>query len=674
MHKMATKKTIIVIIITFIVVLTVEIIGMYYTHNILQQQDEKSLGLKMNFITKDVVRQIKSKINQIQYTISRPTVFFREIGKNVSRSVYHDIFQMDKNPLATSVETIIWLPKIYYYERKWYEDYMNFTISKYNMSDKQLYPVEQKDFYFPYAYSEPSIQVLDNISGFDFYSNPITKIFIDSALSTTNLTGFFKTQLINKFNDPCSLCTKEGGYCIILNELAFVDKHIISTDNIVGIVLSIINIGDIITISIENLDLKVDRNDIDVIVFDITDNNVGINKTLNVSLLYKENKPEYKNIWVYEDVPKYDYLFVTNIYINDRSWIISLRFLDNFVKKYINYTYIYIVISISLALFFFDICMCVLAYQKYQEIEKREIANKMLGYVNHEVRNPLNVITGMIDITIGTLNSKLQKENDPTIIQKDEMKSIISDLCTAGSSCSMLRHIVNDILDIRKLESNKLEINNDYIGLEIFCKNITKTITPKILEKIDLKFLIKIDDELIYNLIFVDKIRLEQILLNLIFNSIKFTVNGSITLSIKKKDKYIVFEVVDTGRGIPDETKKLIFQPFQQTCKEDSSRYGGIGLGLYLCKMLATCMEGTIGFTSQYGKGSVFYIEIPLKTKELLGDDNKEENSCGQSLNAEFYDQTVDRTNDHMINIINDSYNIPESKLLLMDLKKYNKQ
>lgn len=664
MRRMATKKIIIGIIVIFMIALTVEIIGMYYAYNVLQQQNENSLELKMDFVTKGIVHQTETRIAQIHYTILRTAIIIGKLKNNISRSMYRDFFQMDKNPFATSIETVLWVPKIYYDEKEGYEKYissvnhMNYTINQYNETNKRLYPVEKRDYYFPYVYSEPLVQILENISGFDFYSYPETKQLIDFALLGINSTGTYRTQLINKNDNPYS-------YGIVLNELVFNDVTNKSIDDIAGVVMGVINIGDIMTISIENLDLVINRNNIDIIVFDITDANICNNKTLNMSLLYKENKPEYNDIWFYEDVPKYDYMFSLNMYVQNRSWIVNLRLLDGFIKKNTNYTDKYIIISISLALFFFDICMCVLAYQKYQEVEKREIANKMLGYVNHEVRNPLNVITGMVEITTSLLSSKLQGENEEIIIQKDEMKSIISDLCTAGSSCSMMRHIVNDILDIRKLEANKLEINNEYIELSKFCKTITKTITPKLLEKIDLKFLTEIDNDLNQKLIFVDRIRLEQILLNFIFNSIKFTVNGSITLLIKKKDKNIVFEVIDTGRGIPDETKNLIFHPFHQSNKEDGSRYGGIGLGLYLCKMLTTCMGGIIGFTSKYGEGSVFYIEIPLKTKELVEDDKKECSCCRSS------DYHNNDENNHTANII-DTYNIPESKLLLIDLKKYN--
>lgn len=612
------KNAIIALSFAFIVLILAEIIGLYYTYRVLHAQDEQILNLKMNLVLKGLLRQTRGRLNEISYTISRPAVFFTKIGKNVSRSEYHDILQMNLNPLLTSINTIVWIPKIYFNEKEGYESFLrsqdvdNFTIHEYNTTDGSNYPVEDREYYFPYAYSEPQNLFLDSVlTGFDLYSDPTSKTFIDYALLSSNSTGSFRFQLINT--------TNPYNYGVILNKISFNNIQSTDVDDIMGIVMAIINVGDIMTISLGNLDLSTDRNDMDVMVFDITYDNVTNNNNMNVSLLYKENKPEYANIWFKKDIPQYDYFLSGTINVANRTWMICLRFLDTFVKKNSEITKMYIVISISIALFFFDIFLLILAYQKFQETEKREIANKMLGYVNHEVRNPLNVITGMIDITIGTLNEKIKSNDEKTEIKNDEIYSIMSDLYTAESSCHMLKHIVNDILDIRKLEENKLEINNDWIKLDKFCKNLNKTITPKLLEKIDLKFVITIDHDLENSMIYIDRMRLEQILLNFIFNSIKFTVSGIINLNIKKKEKMILFEVRDTGRGIDDESKKMIFQPFRQTKREDASRYGGIGLGLYLCKMLVNCMQGTIGFESILSKGSVFYIELPLKMK-LIND------------------------------------------------------
>jgi signal transduction histidine kinase len=113
--------------------------------------------------------------------------------------------------------------------------------------------------------------------------------------------------------------------------------------------------------------------------------------------------------------------------------------------------------------------------------------------------------------------------------------------------------------------------------------------------------------------LFIDEMRLKQILLNFLTNALKFTESGSITLKIEEFDQTMKFSVIDTGKGIPQNDKSKIFQPFNQINKEDASRHSGIGLGLYLCKMLSTCMNGKIGFESEFKKGSTFWVEFQKK-------------------------------------------------------------
>ncbi|AYV78741.1 MAG: histidine kinase [Edafosvirus sp.] len=630
----------ILFVFTLLIIFIGEIIGIYYSNKILIENDQKLINLKMDTIVNDVLRQTTGRIKQIQYTILRPTAFFREVGKNVTKTTYYDNMQMDKNPLLTSIDTIFWVPKIYYNEKIGYETFRRnnddptFIIKELNTTGR-LIPVEQRDFYFPYAYSAPPLASLDNVlNGFDFLSTPLTKNFINMALVSINSTGTYRVSLIKKTN-PYS-------FGIILNQLSFPNIVNMSVDNIIGIMMGIINIGDIISISIENVDIKINRNDIDVTVFDITDDIFVQSKQFNISLLYKEIKNDYKNVWFPEDLPNYEYSYNNTISVANRLWNINLRFLDNFIIENSTSISNYIIISMSIASILFNILYIIL-YRMYYlskhkeniEREKKLIANKMLGYVNHEIRNPLNVINGMVDITIETLNNKIEKNTGGTNvqIQKDELSSVISDLYTAEGSCNMLRHIVNDVLDIRKLEDDKLVIDNEYINLDLFCKSIHKTIIPKLREKIDVSFSMEFKDNLENENIYIDKNRLSQILLNLIFNSIKFTIVGNIILKIRKNNSNIIFEVNDTGRGIPDEAKSYIFQPFHQADKEDSSRYGGIGLGLYLCNMLVNCMGGTINFESKFGIGSSFWIEVPLNIK------NKQNNTTHSINMIEMADQ-----------------------------------
>lgn len=235
------------------------------------------------------------------------------------------------------------------------------------------------------------------------------------------------------------------------------------------------------------------------------------------------------------------------------------------------------------------------------EIQKNRyiVADKMLGYVNHEIRNPLNCIHGLIELSIIELDQ-----------EKDEVHGELkSNLGTALNACDMLTHIVNDILDLKRINDGKLLINKVDIDVNDFQKSLRKIITSKLNENPDIIYLFNNEDNI--SIINCDYNRLLQLLLNFLTNAIKFTDSGTISLKLKKLlDDKIKISVSDTGRGISSHDFKNIFQPFDQANITDSLRHGGIGLGLYLCKMIITQLNGSIGFESELGKGSVFWIII----------------------------------------------------------------
>jgi len=235
------------------------------------------------------------------------------------------------------------------------------------------------------------------------------------------------------------------------------------------------------------------------------------------------------------------------------------------------------------------------------EIQKNRyiIADKMLGYVNHEIRNPLNCIHGLIELSIIELDQ-----------EKDEVHGELkSNLGTALNACDMLTHIVNDILDLKRINDGKLIINKVEIDVIDFEKSLRKIITSKLNENPMLTYVFNNEDNI--SIINCDYNRLLQILLNFLTNAIKFTDNGIILLTFKQlfNDK-VKISVSDTGRGIPSDDFKNIFRPFDQANITDSLRHGGIGLGLYLCKMIVEQLNGDIGFESELNKGSVFWIII----------------------------------------------------------------
>ena len=228
--------------------------------------------------------------------------------------------------------------------------------------------------------------------------------------------------------------------------------------------------------------------------------------------------------------------------------------------------------------------------------EKAEAASKakseFLANVSHEIRTPMNSILGFSELL-------LNKIDNP------QYKSYLSSILTSGKS---LISLINNILDISKLEANKLEIKKE----PVIIKNIFKKIEKDFQQKIDnknLKFFIKIPDDFPTKLI-LDETRVHQILYNLVSNAIKFTPEGYILLQskiIQKKANNkidLIFIVEDTGIGIPQKQRSLIFDTFIQ----QGRKYEGTGLGLSIAKRLTEKMNGEINLSSVVGKGSVFTV------------------------------------------------------------------
>ncbi len=225
--------------------------------------------------------------------------------------------------------------------------------------------------------------------------------------------------------------------------------------------------------------------------------------------------------------------------------------------------------------------------------------SEFLANMSHEIRTPMNAVIGFSDLLSNMITDKKQK-------------NYLSSIQTAGKA---LLTLINDILDLSKIEAGRLEIQYEAINPAILFAELEQIFALKIAEK-GLEFLKEIDKTLPPTLE-LDETRLRQVLLNLIGNAIKFTDQGHIKLSVQKcyKEKDtskidLIITVEDTGIGIPKEQQTKVFDAFQQQDGQSTRKYGGTGLGLAISKRLVEMMDGNIFVHSQVNQGSVFEITL----------------------------------------------------------------
>jgi signal transduction histidine kinase len=232
-----------------------------------------------------------------------------------------------------------------------------------------------------------------------------------------------------------------------------------------------------------------------------------------------------------------------------------------------------------------------------QAFEANHAKSAFLANMSHELRTPLNAIIGYSELLMD------EAEDEKNI-------ALIPDLGKIRQAGKHLLTLINDVLDISKIEAGKMELLLEDFKVAPMIDNVVNMINPMI-ENNNNTFDINIDNEI--DFMHSDITRMKQILFNLLSNACKFTRNGNIKLIIKKPDSdHIDFNVIDSGIGIENDKIDRLFHEFVQADDSTTRKYGGTGLGLSICRRLIVLMGGNITVSSQVGNGSTFTATLPI--------------------------------------------------------------
>lgn len=234
--------------------------------------------------------------------------------------------------------------------------------------------------------------------------------------------------------------------------------------------------------------------------------------------------------------------------------------------------------------------------------EANSVKSAFLANISHEIRTPINSILGFSDLLAAELKTESQQKNIESI--KNSSKTLLN--------------LINDILDLSKIEAGKMTVKYHDVKLSSIAEEIENIFSLKVIQK-DLRYITKIDKS-VPDVIRFDEMRLKQILMNLVSNAIKFTDAGTVRVEINAIKKYnreyveyidLQISIEDTGIGIKKENLDLIFEAFKQQDEQDARKYGGTGLGLTITKRLVKLLKGQLEVVSELGTGSKFTLYFP---------------------------------------------------------------
>lgn len=272
-------------------------------------------------------------------------------------------------------------------------------------------------------------------------------------------------------------------------------------------------------------------------------------------------------------------------------------------------------------------------FKKQKAIDASDAKSQFLSTMSHEIRTPLNAVIGL---------SHILGDNNP---RRDQVQNIEA----LNYSGKILLNLLNNVLDFSKMQSTNIELDNIPIDLLDAIKQIKKVHEASCLQK-GITMVLDIDDDIPF--VWLDIVRFNQVINNLVTNAIKFTEKGSVTLRIRKTKQNkenieLLTEIIDTGIGIPKDKQESIWEVFSQASSATNRLYGGTGLGLPIVKSIIKSMGSEIKIDSEIDKGSRFYFHLNIKLAS-----EKELQKTNHKKNHDFKGKKVLLVEDNDINVL----------------------
>jgi signal transduction histidine kinase len=594
------KKKMYIYIISMVLLIACEITATIVIHKYILRTQSDDIRDVVIRDADAIVALTKTSYADLDYILKRNVGLFQINGIYVSLSSYKIYLGSNILPNSLAVQYQRWIPKILHSERDLYEEYgknnvsPNFEITTFSgssLTNLTWSRTPNMTEYYSLMLSDPPLP--NSIpSGGDFATSRTFEIFMKAL----------------EFNAP--YLTSRIGLFLFLNKPNYGIEYYTpvydqsnNSSSLLGFV-QLLYVPSIIMNNILNFSKNTEK--IEFMIFDMNADN-------NESIIYiDENK--YSYIKGYNDISKINakYVEIRDFPFVNREYRFVFIFTDMFVDSFDDFFPESVIIFLTLLFVLFDIIVVAIVWTIHRNyiFRKQESFNIMAAHTSHELRNPLNVIKNFVEFAIEDLN-EYKKTHD-----KDTDIEIINDtlekLKTVSKKTLSIDIILADSLIVHQLQQHSIKIISSVFKLNDLVQDLEVAINSKLHEKQTVKLIINVNDpEIILN---TDYQHLQQILINLMINAIKFSENSDIILKTSYENESILFEVIDNGCGIPLDKQKDIFKPFYQL--KMKQHLGGIGMGLYISKWLSEILGYTLWFRSHEKEDktweTIFSLLVPL--------------------------------------------------------------